>query len=325
MARIKYYYNTETCKYERSVTKTSDILLNLAGFVALSLSLASLLFYLYFKFFDSPKEVLLKKENEQLKTYYDIINRQLVESNEVLSQLQDRDDNIYRVIFETDPIPQSKRNAGVGGAEKYANMVVQGIDREKIIASTLSKVEELKRKIYIQSKSYDEIINLARNKEQMLASIPAIQPISNKTLKSLASGFGMRIHPIYKVKKFHTGIDFSAVRGTPVYATGDGMAYIGNASYDGYGRFIEVDHGFGFVTRYAHLDKINIKNGQKVKRGEVIGYVGSTGTATAPHLHYEVIKGGVMVNPIHYFFNDLSPKDYEELIELASIENQSLG
>ena len=324
MARIKYYYDTETCKYERVVASTSDFLLNITGFLILSVFVSLGLVAVYIKIFDSPKELILKHENEQLIKYYEITNKQVAEANEVLHSLQERDDYIYRVIFETAPISPSIRSAGTGGAEKYKELIGQRADKDKLISNAMTKIETLRKQLYVQSRSYDELIVLAKRKEEMLASIPAVQPISNKELRKLASGFGLRIHPIYKVKKFHTGIDFAAVRGTPIYATGDGVARI--ATHDnGYGTCIEIDHGFGFMTRYGHLDKIRIKHLQKVKRGEVIGYVGSTGTATSPHLHYEVHRNGTIVNPIHYFFNDLNSREYEELIKLSSVENQSLG
>jgi murein DD-endopeptidase MepM/ murein hydrolase activator NlpD len=324
MARIKYYYDTETCRYERVVTSKSDFFINITGFLLVSAVFAGVIFSIYMKFFDSPKELILRKENEELKLNYDGINHQVGELTEVLNSLKDRDDNIYRVIFETQPIPASVRNAGSGGVDKYKEFLNLEFDRNKLISKTLENIDELKKQMYIQSKSYDELTTLAHKKEEMLSSIPAIQPVSNRTLKSLASGFGMRIHPIYKVRKFHTGIDFAAVRGTPVYATGDGVVHIPNNN-DGYGNLIEVHHGFGFVTRYAHLDKYKARHGQKVRRGEIVGYVGSTGTATSPHLHYEVIRNSQYVNPIHYFFNDLSPREYEEMLKLASVENQSLG
>lgn len=322
MAKIKYYYNTETCKYERVVTNSTDVFFNILGFLLVSAIFTLIFFFIYLRFFDSPKEVFLKKENEILKNNYALINEEIGQISEVLNSLKDRDDNIYRIIFETKPISINLRQGGTGGSIMENFSLTS--DKNKLIEETYGKINALKNSMYVQSKSYDELAKLAQKKEQMLTSIPAIQPISNKTLRALASGFGMRIHPIYKVRKFHTGIDFAAVRGTPIYATGDGVAYIPNNN-DGYGNLIEIHHGYGFVTRYAHLDKFKIRNGQKVKRGEIIGYVGATGTATSPHLHYEVHRNGQYVNPIHYFFNDLSPQEYEQMIKLAEVENQSLG
>lgn len=325
MAKIKYYYDTESCKYERiKVTKT-DITLNLLGFLFISLILASGMVLLYFNYFDSPKEAMLRKENQELKFYYELISKNLDEANEMLLSLQERDDKIYRVIFEAEPIAQSIRNAGYGGADRYSNLIEEGLEREDLIVGTISKIDGLKKKMYIQTKSYDEIITLAKQKEKLLASVPAIQPIFNKDLKSLASGFGMRIHPIYKVRKMHTGVDFSAKTGTPIYATGDGVVKKAESKFGGYGKHILIDHGFGYITLYAHMSKFKVKPGQRVKRGEIIGYVGNTGTSTAPHLHYEVIYKNKHVNPVHYFFNDLDEGQYQQILEIASQENQSLS
>ena len=317
MAKIKYYYDTNTCKYERVVTKTSDMLINVLGFAILSIAFSFLLMTIYFKFFDSPKEAMLKAENQKLRSYYEMIDSQLTDATSLLKSLKDRDNQIYRIIFETTPEqPNIKSSADVTSLKTIKDLINGGMGRDGLIANTLAKVAVMKEQLYKQRTSYDEILTLAKRKEEMLASIPAIQPISNKQLRQLASGFGMRIHPIYKVKKFHAGVDFSAVRGTPIYATGNGTIRLPNAN-DGYGNCIEIEHGYSYMTRYGHLDKIKVKNGQNVKRGEIIGFVGSTGTATSPHLHYEVHKSGKTVNPINYFFNDLSAKEYEELINIS--------
>ena len=326
MARIKYYYDTETCKYERIKVSTWDVVLNLLGFLSVSFLIAIAIVIIYSTYFESPKEALLKKENEELLLYYDIAQKELKDLNDMMQHLQKRDDKVYRVIFEADPIPASIRRAGVGGTERYKKILNSKPEREELILTTFKKVDLLKKQMYIQTKSYDEIIQMAKNKEKMWASIPAIQPISNKELTRLASGFGYRIHPIYKVKRMHTGIDFSAPRGTPIYATGDGVVKrVRNNGLSGYGKEIIVDHGYGYQTRYAHLKDFNVKRGQRVKRGECIGYVGNTGTSTAPHCHYEVIKDGKKVDPVHYFFLDLDTDEYEKILELASIENQSLS
>jgi murein DD-endopeptidase MepM/ murein hydrolase activator NlpD len=325
MARIKYYYDTETCKYERLRVSTLDIILNTLGFLFVSLIFSIGLVWLYFSYFESPKEALLAKERDELILYYEILNKEMEEANLMLSALQERDDNIYRVIFEAEPIPATVRNSSSARFNSYRDLLEKDLKRKEVIVSTISKLENLKKKMYIQTKSYDEIISLAKNKTEMLASIPAIQPVHNKELTRLASGFGMRIHPIYKVKMMHTGVDFAAPKGTPVYATGDGVVSLVTTHLGGYGKEIEIDHGYGYVTKYAHLDKFNVKVGQKVKRGELIGYIGNTGSSTAPHLHYEVIYNGKKVNPVHYFFNDLTPGEYEKILELAAIENQSLS
>jgi murein DD-endopeptidase MepM/ murein hydrolase activator NlpD len=325
MARIKYYYDTETCKYERLKTSTWDVILNTLGFLLVSLIFAVILLFAYTSVFQSPRERILAKNNREMKFYYELMNKEMDELRLMLSDLQERDDNVYRVIFEAEPIPTSSRNAGIGTFEKYRELLDKGLSQEDLILTSLNKLEKLKKQMYIQTKSYDEIVRAAKNKSQMLASIPAIQPISNPHLTKLVSGFGLRVHPIYKVKMMHTGCDFSTQRGTPVYATGDGVVQVVQTNLGGYGKEIEVNHGFGYVTKYAHLDKFNVKPGQKVKRGELIGYTGNTGASTAPHLHYEVIHNKVKVNPVHYFFNDLNAAEYEKILELAEVENQSLS
>lgn len=325
MARIKYYYDTETCKYERVKVSTWDMALNLLGFLSVSLIIAIGIVIIYNSYFDSPKEALLKKENQELKLYYDILEKEMEGVNNMLLALQERDDNVYRVIFEAEAIPSTIRSAGFGGAHRYKNLLESGLAKEELILNNFQKLDKLKKQMYIQTKSYDEILEMAKDKSKMLASIPAIQPIHNHELTRLASGYGMRIHPILKVRKLHTGLDYSAPRGTPIYATGDGTVVTVRTNFGGYGKEVEIDHGYGFVTKYAHMDSFNVKKGQKVKRGECIGYVGTTGSSTAPHCHYEIIKDGVKINPVHYIFKDINPEEYEKLLELASIENQSLG
>jgi murein DD-endopeptidase MepM/ murein hydrolase activator NlpD len=325
MARIKYYYDTETCKYERVKVGTWDIVLSLLGFLSVATIIAITIVLVYNTYFESPKEALQKKENEELRLYYDILNKEMDAAQQMMAALQKRDDNIYRVINEAEPIPRTIREGGIGGTERYKKLLDEGLEQEKLILSTLKKIESLKKQMYIQTKSYDEIVQLAKTKDQMYASIPAIQPVTNKELTRLASGFGRRIDPIYKVRRMHYGVDFSAPRGTPIYSTGDGVVKKVKTNYGGYGKEILVDHGYGYVTRYAHLSEFNVKKGQKIKRGECIGYIGSTGKSTAPHLHYEVIKDKRKVNPVHYFYNDLNEDEYQKILELSSIENQSLG
>ncbi len=325
MARIKYYYDTETCKYERVKVGTWDITLSLLGFLSVATVIAIAMVLVYNTYFESPKEALLKKENEELRLYYDIMNKEMEGAKEMLAALQKRDDDIYRVINEAEPIPNTMRKGGIGGTERYKKLLEEGLEQQELILSTLKRIEGLKKQMYIQTKSYDEIVELAKTKDQMYASIPAIQPITNKELTRLASGFGRRVDPIYKVRRMHYGVDFSAPRGTPIYSTGDGVVTKVKTNYGGYGKEILIDHGYGYVTRYAHLSEFNVRRGQKVKRGECVGYVGSTGKSTAPHLHYEVIKDKKKVNPVHYFYNDLNEDEYQKILELSAIENQSLG
>ncbi|OFY63552.1 MAG: peptidase M23 [Bacteroidetes bacterium RIFCSPLOWO2_02_FULL_36_8] len=323
MAKIKYFYDTDTCKYEIIRTSAGRWILNISGFIFFAFFCGFIIFLSVFYFIDSPKEALLKKENEELKNYYSELNKEMELANKMIAVLQDRDDNIYRTIFEAEPIPNSMRQGGTGGVNRYKVLIEKGLKNEKLILNTRQKIDNLKKRLYIQTKSYDEISKLAKNKSQMLISIPAIQPISNKDLTSLASGFGYRTDPIYKIQKFHEGVDFSAPKGTPVYATGNGVVIKKESSYWGYGNEIEVAHGFGYITKYAHLQAFNIIIGQRVKRGDLIGYVGSTGKSVGPHCHYEVIHNGQKVDPINYFYSDLNPDDYEKVIENASKLNQS--
>lgn len=325
MARIKYYYDTETCKYERVRTKNSDIVLNTLGILSLTLSMALGLLILYSTYFESPKEVMLKNQVKELEFYYNSLNTDVEELKRILNNIEHRDDNIYRVVLGAEPIDKSVRDAGVGGVDRYAEIKEKNVIQKDVIIALHEKVDQLRRKLYIESKSQDEVASLAENKEKQLAAVPAIQPVANKQLIALASGFGFRVHPIYKVKKMHTGIDFAASIGTPIYATADGKVLEVSVRFSGYGKMVEIDHGFGYHTRYAHMHGFAVRQGQQVKRGDLIGYVGNTGLSTAPHLHYEVLLNGQHINPVHYFFNDLTPAEYEKIIELASVENQSLG
>jgi murein DD-endopeptidase MepM/ murein hydrolase activator NlpD len=268
--------------------------------------------------------VLENRISEQ-KFYINKLNRDVDQMLDRLGDVEQRDDGIYRAVLGAEPIDKSIRNAGVGGSDRYADIREKDIlDKENVI-NLYEKVDRLRRKIYIESKSQDELVKLADNKEKLFAAIPAIQPISNKQLMALASGFGMRTHPIYKVRKMHSGIDFAASIGTPIYATADGKVVTVDVKFSGYGKLVEVDHGFGYRTRYAHMHEFAVRPGQNVKRGDLIGYVGNTGLSTAPHLHYEVLINGAQVDPVHYFYNDLSAGEYEKILELASVENQSLG
>lgn len=325
MAKIKYYYDTETCKYERVRTKTSDVVVNALSILSGVLIMAFALLMVLNNYFESPKELILKNEVTELQFYYENLQLEVSKLNDQLAQMEKRDDNIYRVVLGAEPIESAIRKAGIGGADRYSEIKNKNIVHKNIILDLHKRVDRLKRKIYIEAKSQDEVVQLAEKKEKLFAAIPAIQPVANKQLLALASGFGMRFHPIYKVKKMHTGIDFAAAIGTPIYATADGLVSEVEINFSGYGKVLMLDHGFGYKTRYAHMHGFAVYKGQKVKRGELIGYVGNTGLSTSPHLHYEVFINGAHVDPIHYFFNDLNPAEYEKLIELASVENQSLG
>ena len=325
MAKIKYYYDTETCKYERIKVKKRDVVINALGFFSLSLILAVGIIVILGQYFDSPKEASLKKENEDLKLYYGIMQGQMQNMDAMLNVLQEKDDNVYRTIFEAEPIPSTVREAGYGGTARYKDLLESDLDNKELVIGTFEKIDRIKKKMYIQTKSYDEVLELAKNKELLYASMPAIQPVSNKELRRLSSGYGMRTDPVLKVRKMHYGVDFSAPQGTPIYATGDGVIDKVKKSYTGYGHHVIIDHGFGYKTLYGHMSKFNVRKGQKVKRGEIIGYVGNSGKSTAPHCHYEVHINGKAINPVNYFYKDLNPTEYEEILRLSTIENQSLG
>jgi len=321
MNKVKYYYDTKTLAYKKIELSKAQIIKRIAFFSASSLTIAIGLVFLFFSVFDSPKEKELKREIENLQIQYQLLDEKIASSTLILDELQERDDNIYRVIFEAEPIDASIRKAGYGGVNRYNKY--EGFKYSELITELHKKIDQISKAIYVQSKSYDTVIKLAQNKQEMLAHIPAIQPVANKNLKRMASGYGYRIHPVYKTKKMHWGMDFSAPKGTEVYATGDGVIEKVKRSKRGYGNQVRINHSYGYKTFYAHLNKYIVKKGQTIKRGDLIGYVGSTGTSTAPHLHYEVIKNNRKVNPVNYYFNDLTPQEYDKMLELASQENQS--
>ncbi|BDD08820.1 peptidase M23 [Fulvitalea axinellae] len=325
MARIKYYYDTETCKYERVKQTKWDVTFNVLGYVVVTLLFSFGLLALFGDLFESPKFARLAKENRELKENIALMNKKMDENEGYLQALAHKDDNVYRKIFEAEPIPETIRKGGVGGVQRFRSLLEADLEQEEMIINTFERIQALRRKMFIQTKSYDEIMDLAKKKEQMWASIPAIQPVNNTEMKRLSSGYGIRMHPIMKRRIMHHGLDYSAKRGTPIYATGDGVVKKVKYYPGGYGRVVEIDHGFGFETRYAHMQMYIVKRGQKVKRGECIGYVGNTGRSTAPHLHYEVRKNGKTVDPIHYIFQGISDEEYAELVRLASQDNQSLS
>ena len=290
-------------------------------FLSASAFFAAIMLIAFFNFFDSPKEKILIRELDNMALQYELMNEKLSQVSAVLDNVQDRDDNIYRVIFEADPIPSSIRKAGIGGVNRYEKL--EGYNNSELIISTAQKLDKISKQLYIQSKSFDEVIEMATKKSDMLASIPAIQPVTNKELKRLSSGYGRRIDPYYKKPKFHYGVDFSAPQGTPIYATGNGTVKKTKKSRRGFGNHIVIDHGYGYESLYAHMQKYTVRRGQKVKRGDLIGYVGNSGKSTAPHLHYEVHKNGTKVNPAYYFHNDLTPEEFDRMLELAAQENQS--
>ncbi|MGB0838572.1 MAG: M23 family metallopeptidase [Chitinophagales bacterium] len=321
MKKEKYFYNIESLKFEKIEISWKSQLFRIIGFLSVAIFFALIIVVIAFQYFDSPKEKQLKRDLSQMKLKFEQINKELDFHAEVITSLQDRDENIYRTIFEADPIPNSVREAGFGGSDRFKHL--ETLTNSELIKETAERIETIGRELYIQSKSYDEIIDLAQNKEEMFASIPAIQPVSNRELRRLASGFGMRVHPIYKTRKMHTGIDFSATTGTPIYSTGKGRVVMTKRLKKGYGNYVVIDHGFNYKTLYAHMNDIKVREGQYVNRGDVIGTVGDTGTSTAPHLHYEVWKNGKKINPINFFYNDLSAEEFDKVLEIASRHNQS--
>jgi murein DD-endopeptidase MepM/ murein hydrolase activator NlpD len=321
MPKVKYVYNPKALSYEKVQIKWRDRLLKALWFLLTGLVFASVTIFIAYQYFDSPKEKQLKREIEQLSFQYELLNKRLEQVGSVLEDLQDRDDNIYRIIFEAEPIPEEIRKAGFGGVDRYRSLL--NFDNGALIMESTKKLDKISKQLYIQSKSFDEVFKLAKSKEIMLQSIPAIQPIENKKLKHMASGYGWRMHPIYKIQHFHSGMDFSAPTGTPIYSTGNGTVTRADAGERGYGLHVVVNHGYGYQTLYGHMSRLSVRPGQKIKRGDIIGYVGSTGTSTAPHLHYEVIKSGNKVNPISYYYNDLTPAEFEAMLEQASQPTQS--
>ena len=321
MSKVKFQFDKRTLTYRKVEVGTKQILLRGFGYVAGASVFSVLVILIFSTFFDSPKEKQLKREIAQVELQYKLLNNRMSRVDQVLAELQEKDDDIYRVIFEAEPIPNSVRNAGFGGVNRYREL--ERLNSADIVIGTTKRLDELTKQLVVQSRSFDEVITLAKNKEDLLASIPAIQPVANEKLKRVASGFNYRIHPIYKVRHFHTGIDFTAPRGTEIYATGNGKVQKVIMKKRGYGYHVVINHGYGYKTLYAHMSKFKVKKGEKIKRGDVIGYVGSTGTSTAPHLHYEVIKNGEKINPMNFFFNDLTPEEYEKVLELSSQANQS--
>lgn len=321
MKNEKYYYNPQTLQYEKVKLSWTEWLWRVIGFVATTFFAGFVLMLLVTSVFQSPREVELQRELEQMEATYQLMERQMDNMGKVLAALEERDNNIYRVVFEAEPIPLEERRAGFGGNERFE--LLRRMSRGKLMEHVIRRLEAMERQIYVQSKSYDELVKLVKNKEAMLASIPAIQPVSNKDLRRLSSGFGYRIDPIYKTVKMHEGLDFTAPIGTPIYATGDGVVKETGNSGDGYGIKVIINHGYGYETLYAHCSKIFVRKGRKVKRGEIIAHVGNTGKSTAPHLHYEVIKNGRKIDPVNFFFNDLTPEEYDEILRIAAESNQS--
>ncbi len=324
MSKVKYYYDSETLSYRKIEPKKGRkfglILVSILGMFLSGFLL--LLVYLNLPYVETPKEKELKRELANMELQFELLNKKMEHAQVVLDEIAQRDNNLYRVYFEANPIPEEQRKAGFGGVNRYKDL--EGFDNSKLIVSTSKKLDIITKQIAIQSKSLEEIAQLAEDKEKLLAAIPAIQPVRNEDLTRVASGYGYRSDPFTKARKFHYGMDFTAPRGTPVYASGDGKVTRADNSATGYGNHIRIDHGYGYISLYAHLYKYNVRKGQKVKRGDLIGFVGSTGRSEAPHLHYEIFKDGERINPINFYYGNLTAEEFTELLKVAQQENQSL-
>ena len=322
MKKIKYYYNTNTLRYEKLETPLRVRLLRIFGFIAAALVTAALISYVAFQFIGSPKEKILQEQNEDLRDNYRQLKDRIESLQQQMKELEKRDNDVYRAIFEASPVPDSAR-----AKEMETKLEIETVKRLKdnqLVGSILNTLNTLTSRIEAQKKSYNEVEELVKNKEQLLARTPAIQPVSNKDLNRIASGFGYRIDPVYKTTKFHAGLDFSAPQGTPIYATADGTVTTSGNTGNGYGNHVIINHGFGYETLYGHMVRVKARNGQAVKRGEVIGWVGSTGKSTGPHCHYEVHKYGDKIDPIYFFYNDLTPEQFDMILKKAAASNQSL-
>jgi murein DD-endopeptidase MepM/ murein hydrolase activator NlpD len=321
MKKIKYYYNTQTLRYEKQVTPLRVTLLRIFAFISTAIVTGLILVAIAFRFLDSPKEKMMKLQLDRAEYLNKVYDNKYSELDERLRQLEKRDNEVYRTVFEAQPLPDSLR---IRQLERRKEMqILAGMDSEELTEGIAKKLSGIYNRIISQEKSYKEIEKMVKNKEKLLASTPAIQPLSNKDLDRVSSGFGYRIDPLYKTVKFHPGLDFTAPQGTPVYATADGVVRVAGNLGNGYGNHIVIDHGYSYNTLYGHLYRLKARRGQVVKRGEVIGYVGNTGKSTGPHLHYEVIKGRKHLDPIYFFYNDLTPEQYQQILKLAASRNQS--
>lgn len=322
MINAHYKYDPETLEYKKVKHGLKYYVSRFMFHASFGVVFGVALFSAFNYFIDSPEEKKLKRENQELLAQYELMNSKLDQIQVVLDDVHMRDENIYRVIYEADSIPTSVRKAGFGGVNRYENL--EGMTNSEMVISTAKRLDVIAKQLYIQSISFDEIIDLVNRNNEMIKCMPAIMPINNKDLTRTASGWGWRIHPIYKIKKFHEGMDFSAPIGTEIYATGDGVVIDVKNSLSGYGKHVKIDHGFGYQTLYAHMKEFNVSVGQKVKRGDIIGYVGNTGSSTGPHVHYEVSKKGTKVNPqLYYYQESLTPDEYERMIAISTESNKT--
>jgi hypothetical protein len=321
MPRLKYKFNPSTLNFEKISYGIRDYTISALRYLFAGLVIGAIGVVLYASFFKDPETARLSREVKFLKGQISELNNQIDTLELFVTDLEEKDDNVYRSIFGAEPYPEHLRKGGIGGSDRYREL--KGFDNSEEIIETQKRINRLQRALVSQSKSFEEVYELAKSKDTMLKCIPAIQPVSNKDLKRLASGFGMRIHPIYKIAKMHTGLDFTADIGTEIYATGDGVVESIESKYSGYGQHVIINHGFGYESLYAHMSRVAVRPGQKVRRGEIIGYVGNTGTSTGPHLHYEVMKNGEKVDPSFYFYSDITPEQYEDMLKRSANAKQS--
>jgi len=321
MKKVKYYYNTSTLRYEKLVVPLRVKLLRVLGFIASALVTALIIVSIAFKFVDSPKEKIMRLQYNNVVEDYNTLNQKVKVIQQQMADLEKRDNQVYRSIFEANPIPDSARAKAM--AQEQEIKLVESMEDNDLGYSIAQTLNNLSRRMSYQNRSYDEISKLIDKKEDLLAGTPAIQPVSNKDLSRVASGFGYRIDPVYKTTKFHAGLDFAAPQGTPIYATADGIIKTAGNTGNGYGNHVVISHGYGYETLYGHMVRVKVRAGLRVKRGEVIGWVGSTGKSTGPHCHYEVHKNGAVVDPIYFFYNDLTPEQFDRILKMASSSNQS--
>ena len=323
--RHTYRFNPHTLKYEKVFVSLRERVRRISFSVLFGVVLGVLVVFVTLQFMDSPKERAMERELAQYKRQTRLLDDRVERAEKVLENLEERDNALYRSIFSVAPISDNVRRSGIGGVERYA--AFDNLDDGEQLKATSMRVDDLTKRLYVESKSLDELYEMARNKTERMASMPAIMPVA-KDKGQVISGYGYRFHPILHTHRLHSGIDISARQGTPIYATGDGVVRVAGRNPQGlagYGVVAVVDHGFGFQTLYAHMNDVRVRVGQKVKRGEQIGSVGSTGMSTGAHLHYEVIQNGKKVDPVYFFFNDLTPDEYEEVLEQARQDNQSMS
>ncbi len=319
--KVYFRYNPNTLSYERVYPKAKDRIFSVIRHLASGIIIGFGIFWILSKVYTSPLKIEQEKQLQLMNTQYELLSKRMDDAVEVIGDIQQRDDNMYRAIFHADPVPSSIRVSGVGAAGRYEELM--NTPSANLIISTSKKMDYISKQLYVQSNSFDDILELAKNQQERIKHIPSIQPISNKDLNKLSSGYGMRIHPIYGTLKFHSGIDFTAKTGAPAYVTGKGKVILVDWK-SGYGRCVIVDHGYDYKTLYAHLSKYNVRVGQTVERGQKIGEVGSTGTSTSPHLHYEVLYKDRHDNPAKYFFMDLTAEEYDQILRLAANHGQTM-